>query len=88
MLLVVGIPSVKARTGVRPFMEQGAVEAFNDAGRATLSFVFEGCDATPSNPLPCGPATANRARRLLRSAPGSVGDLGQVIAVKGNIANR
>ena len=69
-------------------VEQGAVEAFTDAGRATFSFVFEGCVATPSNPLPRGPATANQARRLLRSAPGSVGDLGQVIAVKGHIANR
>ena len=57
-------------------VEQGAMKAFKDAGRATLYFVFEGCVATPSNPLPRGPATANRARRLLRSAPGSVGDLG------------
>lgn len=70
------------------FVEQREMEAFKDAGRATLYFVFEGCVATPSNPLPRGPATANRARRLLRSAPGSVGDLGQVTAVKGNIANR
>ena len=46
-------------------VEQGAVEAFKDAGRATLSFVFEGCVATPSNPLPRGPATANRARRQI-----------------------
>ena len=69
-------------------VEQGAMEAFKDAGRATLSFVFEGCVATPSNPLPRGPATANRARRLLRSAPGSDGDLGQVTALKGHIANR
>ena len=61
-------------------VEQGAVEAFKDAGRTTLPFVLEGCVATPSNPLPRGPVTANRARRLLRSAPGSVGDLGQVIA--------
>jgi hypothetical protein len=68
-------------------VEQGAVEAFKDAGRATLSFVFEGCVATPSNPLPRGPATANRARRLLRSAPGSDGDLCKVIAVKEHIAN-
>ena len=34
------------------------------------------------------PATANRARKLLRSAPGSDGDLGRVIAVKGHIAIR
>ncbi len=88
MLLVVGIPSVKARMRVRPFMEQGAIEAFKDAGRATLSFEFEGCVATSSKPLPPGPATANRARRLLRSAPGSDGDLCEAIALKGHIANR
>ena len=88
MLLVVAIPSVKARMGVRPFMEQGAVEAFKDAGWAILSFVFEGYVATPSNPLPRGPATANRARRLLRSAPGSVGGLCKAIAAKEHIANR
>ena len=69
-------------------VEQGAVEVFKGASPATLSFVFEGCVATLPNPLPRGPATANRARRLLRSAPGSVGGLGQVIAVKGHIANR
>jgi hypothetical protein len=69
-------------------VEQGAVEAFKVAGRATLSFVFEGCVATPSNPLPRGPATANRARRLLRSAPGSVGGLCKAIAGEGHIANR
>ena len=66
----------------------GGIEAFKDARPATLSFVIEGCVATPSNLLPRGPATANRARRLLRSAPGSDGDLGQAIAVKGHIANR
>ncbi len=36
-------------------------------------FGFEGCVATPSNALPAGPATANRVRRPLRAAPGSVG---------------
>ena len=70
------------------FVEQREKEAFKDAGLATLSFVFEGCVATPSNLLPRGPATANRARRLLRSAPGSDGDLCKVIAAKGHIANR
>ncbi len=69
-------------------VEQGAVEAFTDAGRATLSFVFECCVATPSNPLPRGPATANRARRLLRSAPGSDGGLCKASPVKEHIANR
>jgi hypothetical protein len=69
-------------------VKQDSVEAFKVASAATLSFVIEGSVAMPSNPLPRGPATANRARRLLRSAPGSVGDLGQVIAVKGHIANR
>ncbi len=69
-------------------INQGAMEAFKDASRATLSSVFEGCVATPSNPLPCGPATANRARRLLRSAPGSVGSLCKAIAGKEHIANR
>ena len=79
-----GAPSLEPEM----LVEQREIEAFKDAGRATLSFVFEGCDATPSNPLPRGPATANRARRLLRSAPGSVGDLDQAIAVKGHVANR
>ena len=65
-------------------VEQGAVEAFRDVGRATLPFVLEGCVATPSNPLSRGPATANRARRPLRSAPGSVGALCQVITVGGH----
>jgi hypothetical protein len=74
--------------GVHPFMEQGAVEAFKDAGWAILPFVFEGCVVTPSNPLPRGPATANRARRLLRSAPGSVGGLCKASPVKEHIANR
>ncbi len=69
-------------------VKQGSVEAFKVASAATLSFVIEGSVAMPSNPLPRGPATANRARRLLRSAPGSVGDLGQAIAVKGHTANR
>jgi hypothetical protein len=69
-------------------VEQREMEPFNDAGRATLSFVFEGCVATPSNLLPRGPATANRARRLLRSAPGSVGGLCKVSAGEGHIANR
>ena len=59
------------------FVEQGAVEAFKDA----MSFVFESCVAKPSNPLPRGPATVNRSRRLLRSAPGSVGGRCQVITV-------
>ena len=49
--------------------------------------MFEGCVATPSNPLPRGPATANRARRLLRSAPGSVGGLCQVITVRGHTSD-
>jgi hypothetical protein len=78
-----GVPSVNPEM----LVEQGAMEAFKDASPATLSFVFEGYVATPSNPLPRGPATANRARRLLRSAPGSNGDLGQATAVKGHIAN-
>ncbi len=79
-----GAPSLEPEM----LVELGGIEAFKDAGLATLSFVFEGCVTTPSNPLPRGPATANRARRLLRSTPGSVGDLGQVAAVKGHIANR
>jgi hypothetical protein len=69
-------------------VEQGEISAFKDAGPATLSFVFEGCVATPSNPLPRGPATANQAPRLLRSAPGSVGGLCKAIAAKEHIANR
>ena len=36
--------------------------------------------------LPRGPATANRAHRPLRSAPGSVGDLCQFITVAGHMA--
>jgi hypothetical protein len=67
---------------------QREMEAFKDASQATLYFVFEGCVATPSNRLPRGPATANRARRLLRSAPGSVGGLCKAIAAKEHIANR
>jgi len=69
-------------------VELGGIEAFKNAGRATLSFVFEGCVTTPSNPLQCGPATANRARRLLRSAPGSVGGLCNAIGAKEHIPNR
>lgn len=69
-------------------VEQREIEAFKDTGRATLYFVFECCVATPSNPLPCGPATANQARRLLRSAPGSDGGLGKASPVKEHIANR
>ncbi len=69
-------------------VEQGEIEAFKDASPATLSFVFEGCVATPSNPLSRGPATANRARRLLRSAPCSVGDFCKAIAAKGQSAIR
>ena len=68
-------------------VEQGAVEVFKGASPATLSFVFEGCVATLPNPLPRGPATANRARRLLRSAPGSVGGLCKASPVKEHIAN-
>jgi hypothetical protein len=79
-----GAPSLEPEL----LVEQGAMEAFKDAVPATSSFVFEGCDATPSTPLPRGPATANRARRLLRSAPGSVGGLCKVIAVKEHITNR
>jgi len=79
-----GAPSLEPEM----LVELGGIEAFKDAGRATLSFVFEGCVATPSNLLPRGPATANRARRLLRSAPGSVGGLGQAIAAEEHIANR
>jgi hypothetical protein len=50
-------------------------------------FVFEGCGATLSNPLPRGQVTANWARRPLRSAPSSVGGLGQVIAMAGQKDN-
>ena len=57
--------------------------SWSSSWSSSWSFVFEGCVATPSNPLPRGPATANRARRLLRSAPGSVGGLCQVITVGG-----
>jgi hypothetical protein len=79
-----GAPSLEPEM----LVELGGIEAFKDAGRATLYFVFEGCVATPSNPLPRGPATANRARRLSRSAPGSDGDLCKAIAVKGYITIR
>jgi hypothetical protein len=79
-----GAPSLEPEM----LVELGGIEAFKDAGRATLSFVFEGCVATPSNLLPRGPATANRARRLLRSAPGSVGGLCKAIAEQEHIANR
>ncbi len=64
-------------------VELGGIEAFKEAVRATLSLVLEGCVATPSNPLPCGSATASRARRLLRSAPGSDGGLCQLITIAG-----
>ena len=79
-----GVPSLDPEI----LVEQGAVGAFKDASPATLSFVFESCVAALPNPLPRGPATANRARRLLRSAPGSVGGLCKASPVKEHIANR
>ncbi len=79
-----GAPSLEPEM----LVELGGIEAFKEAVRATLYFVFEGCVATPSNLLPCGPANANRARRLLRSASDSVGGLCKAIVVKEHISNR
>jgi hypothetical protein len=44
--------------------------------------VSDGYVDTLSNLLPHGPVTVNQARKPLRSAPCSVGDLYQVIAKK------
>jgi hypothetical protein len=58
MHLLDGFKPIAPSLDPEMLVKQGAVEAFKDAGRATLSFVLEGCVATPSNPLPCGPRPA------------------------------